>query len=118
MLLLLLLLLPRLLLLLLLPAGEGGIIGLTVDVEDYDDQALFLATVRNATAATAAANLSLRFSATVPVWVAWAPVAGSDEGFHQQIMRAVDEVIIMDYGTAWYDPDTDSIRSALAVSQT
>ena len=110
--------LAGLLLLLLLPAGEGGIIGLTVDVEDYDDQDLYLATVRNATAATADANLSLRFSATVPAWVAWAPVAGSDEGFHQQIMRAVDEVIIMDYGTAWYDTDTVSIWSALAASQT
>ena len=81
-----------------------------MDVEDYDDQAPYLAPVRNATAATAAATLSLRFSATVPVWVAWAPVAGSDEGFHQQIMRAVDEVIIMDYGTAWYDR-LDSLRA-------
>ena len=62
--------------------------------------------------------MALASSASFAAWVAWAPVAGSDEGFHQQIMRAVDEVIIMDYGTAWYDPDTVSIRSALAASQT
>lgn len=80
------------------PVSEAGIIGLTVDVEDYDDQALYLATVRNATAATAAANLSLRFSAAVSVSSAWTPGAAG-EPFHQQIMRAVNEVILMDYGT-------------------
>lgn len=88
-------------LLLAVAIGEAGIIGLTIDVEDYDDQALYLATVGNASAATAAANLSLRFSATVPPWVAWTPGGGpGQEAFHQQIMSAVDEVIIMDYGTA------------------